>query len=367
MAGMITRCPKCATAFRISEAHLQSAKGMVRCGNCLNVFNAQDNIQADSKKADSTTVHKATTSAAARAMEHSKKAATSSDQLRTRVQPASTAPAPAKPAPAPDPASKAKKTSKDGGKIGASNIFDDSSQDEHVASEDDESWALEPLKDDSDLNIQLKKIVTPEPKPKKTQPKLASPPATKPLPPAPKPIKDMLAAIEFEPLEVAFEDKEIRFKKRLIWSSLCVAAALLLLIQVVWLEFYHLSKVEPYRSYYANICSVLGCRIPDLTDRTAISTSNLMVRTHPTVPNALMVDVILQNNAEFPQSFPGILLSFSDLQSKPVAARRFAPKEYLGGELAGSTHMPVKQPIHVAIEVHDPGVSALSYNVVLID
>src|SRR5690606_24799162 len=41
-AIMVTRCPKCATAFRVSASQLQSAKGLVRCGSCLQVFHAQD-------------------------------------------------------------------------------------------------------------------------------------------------------------------------------------------------------------------------------------------------------------------------------------------------------------------------------------
>jgi len=39
---MITRCPKCGTAFRVTPSQLQSAKGSVRCGSCLNVFKAQE-------------------------------------------------------------------------------------------------------------------------------------------------------------------------------------------------------------------------------------------------------------------------------------------------------------------------------------
>lgn len=40
LTALVTRCPKCATAFRVSATQLQSAQGMVRCGSCLQVFNA---------------------------------------------------------------------------------------------------------------------------------------------------------------------------------------------------------------------------------------------------------------------------------------------------------------------------------------
>lgn len=42
MAKRITRCPKCKTAFRVTDAHLNTAKGAVRCGSCLNIFVARD-------------------------------------------------------------------------------------------------------------------------------------------------------------------------------------------------------------------------------------------------------------------------------------------------------------------------------------
>ena len=36
----ITRCPHCSTSFRVTSAHLNTAKGAVRCGSCLGIFNA---------------------------------------------------------------------------------------------------------------------------------------------------------------------------------------------------------------------------------------------------------------------------------------------------------------------------------------
>lgn len=47
---MITRCPKCGTAFRVTPSQLQSARGSVRCGSCLNVFKAQDYIVASTSE-----------------------------------------------------------------------------------------------------------------------------------------------------------------------------------------------------------------------------------------------------------------------------------------------------------------------------
>lgn len=40
--SLITRCPKCSTAFRVSDEVLSMAKGKVRCGQCFHIFNAND-------------------------------------------------------------------------------------------------------------------------------------------------------------------------------------------------------------------------------------------------------------------------------------------------------------------------------------
>ena len=54
-------------------------------------------------------------------------------------------------------------------------------------------------------------------------------------------------------------------------------------------------------------------------------------------------------------------LEFTDLNGTPIASRHFQPSEYLAGELQGSNMMPRKQPIHVSIEITDPGNKAVNY------
>jgi predicted Zn finger-like uncharacterized protein len=44
---MYTRCPKCATVFRVTAAQLRAAEGEVRCGNCTISFNALTELTDD--------------------------------------------------------------------------------------------------------------------------------------------------------------------------------------------------------------------------------------------------------------------------------------------------------------------------------
>ena len=41
---MLTRCPQCATAFRVSAEQLKVKQGKVRCGQCRHVFNALETL-----------------------------------------------------------------------------------------------------------------------------------------------------------------------------------------------------------------------------------------------------------------------------------------------------------------------------------
>jgi len=109
---MITRCPKCGTAFRVTPSQLQSAKGAVRCGSCLNVFKAQEYLVASTTAAPATpkstgvtanTIKPATIPATIKAGTTSKVAAATTETVKNTPpvrSGISTKPAPIAPLPA---------------------------------------------------------------------------------------------------------------------------------------------------------------------------------------------------------------------------------------------------------------------------
>ena len=465
MADMITRCPNCSVAFRISDAHLKSAKGIVRCGSCLSIFNANEHLQFVQGSAQTTekpapeqpyAKHISSTDTTASETEDPDDELlfdddfdddelifdSADDETYTDYQP-------------------------------ASNLFESSENKSNAFSEDediddtDESWALELLKDDSDLDIKFRKIVTPddrqpsvakdaadhpdpaaaasdnqveatesgatpvkpadrvtpealhgdadktafmvrrEIKPARAvaatstssasvqpqQPKSDRPPArgvalhtTRVRRPASErvievdrlelldhpnedlhAIQKMIAAIEPESVDVGWRHNPVLWRKRLTWAGLALGALLFLVVQVAWLQFDRLNTVEPYRSFYSVACAVTGCTLSPMRDRSQIKTTNLYVRSHPDVQGALLIDVVMQNVAKFEQTFPSLILTFSNLRNEPIAERKFTPDEYLGGELSGSDAMPRLTPVHVELQIVDPGDDAVSYSIAIVD
>jgi len=166
------------------------------------------------------------------------------------------------------------------------------------------------------------------------------------------------------PAPIEFTAKRMRrWYQRKLWPALSLLALVALVSQLAWFKFDYFSRVEPYRTAYTFLCPYLGCQVPTLVDTRQINAFNLVVREHPETAGALAVDVMIMNNAPFDQPYPDLVLMFTDLDETEVASRRFSPREYLGGEAAGSNLMPQKQPVHLTLDLVDPGERAVNYHI----
>ncbi|MFT3931820.1 MAG: DUF3426 domain-containing protein [Spongiibacteraceae bacterium] len=168
-----------------------------------------------------------------------------------------------------------------------------------------------------------------------------------------------LRDIEQEPIRLHQFVHESRWPK-ILWSSAFVGVLALSVWQYIHFNFAELARGS-LRPWLAQACNLLDCVLPPQFDVTQVRTNSLIVRSHPTQRAALAVDAIITNQADFPQPYPVLQLQFSDLNGAPVAGRRFLPSEYLSGELTGARLMPVQQPVHIALEIVDPGSRAVNY------
>jgi hypothetical protein len=146
------------------------------------------------------------------------------------------------------------------------------------------------------------------------------------------------------------------------WGLLNLLAATALIGQHIHYNFDELARQDQYRPWFEQLCPVIGCNLPSKVDINQIKSSNLVVRSHPEFSGALIVDAILYNRAPFAQPFPLLEMRFADINGRLLASRRFKPSEYLAGELAGQAEMPPQTPIHVSLDILDPGAHAVNYS-----
>ncbi|MHA6492385.1 DUF3426 domain-containing protein [Pseudomonas borbori] len=436
--SFVTQCPHCRTSFRVNHAQLGAAHGAVRCGACLHVFNAaqqlleQRNIPAE--------------------------------QGRPTVSPpprpaaSSTAPAPAKPA---VPAQVAvQKTQTPPGKAPSDTFWihddldlDGLDLDEELAKLEkqeqqlsqqflaleqapkyseafnrpaitepeahDERWAEALLQESPapaplsiapvDVPATAPPIVpaaTPAPRP--AAPAIPLPPRSEPAfslekqdeplaEPAVEAVEPALGAtvddadeqqddevpgkagtkaarsepglrddhlfdLDEEPLQLDWQQAKKPWGRWIAWGLLNLIAAGALAGQYINYHFEELARQDRYRPWFEQLCPTVGCTLPSKVDIAQVKSSNLVVRSHPEFSGALVVDAILYNRAQFAQPFPLLEIRFADINGKLLASRRFKPSEYLAGELAGQDEMPPQTPIHVSLDILDPGERAVNYS-----
>ena len=174
--------------------------------------------------------------------------------------------------------------------------------------------------------------------------------------------EESLRELSDEPLQLDWQKPKGRWGRRLLWTLLILLAAGGLGAQYVAYHFDELAREDAYRPWFAEFCPQIGCSLPSKVDVEQIRSSNLVVRSHPDFSGALVVDAIIYNRASFSQPFPLLELRFADINGQLLASRSFKPSEYLGGELAGQTEMPPQTPIHISLDILDPGPKAVNYS-----
>jgi len=137
-------------------------------------------------------------------------------------------------------------------------------------------------------------------------------------------------------------------------------------LQFAWFNHGVYAQQAEYRPWYLIVCSWIGCELPEYSNKADLSTSNLIVRSHPDVEGALIIDAIVRNSARYRQRFPFLQLQFQDIDGNPVAQRRFNPENYLAGELRGLRFIPGNTEVRFSLEIVDPGKNALGYNLEMI-
>ncbi|WP_434695982.1 zinc-ribbon domain-containing protein [Pseudomonas sp. Z1-14] len=399
--SFVTQCPHCHTSFRVSHAQLSVARGVVRCGSCLQVFNAARQL-LEQRTAKTVAPPLAPLAAPAvdtpppRAISQKQWSAAELDlddldkELARLERLEKRAPdsfgrrrednlsAQREQLPQEQEAwsdslySEAPDERAEGALQMPVEPFEPHEPARPPRTEPSLSLALEPLEPDDEPVAPLS--LTPDDEPHEHLERLS---ATDDLDDEPEPAAtprkkrerhepgiraEALQDLDDDPLQLDWRKRRSPWGRRLLWSLLILLGAAALAGQYIAYHFEELARQDQYRPWFLQICPVIGCDVPSKVDIAKIKSSNLVVRSHPEFSGALVVDAIIYNRAPFSQPFPLLELRFADLNGHLIASRRFKPGEYLGGDLEGRGEMPPQTPIHIALDILDPGPKAVNYS-----
>ena len=170
-----------------------------------------------------------------------------------------------------------------------------------------------------------------------------------------------LGIIAAEPRPMAAAEKAPSRIKTALWAVINVVLILTLAGQYAYYNRDELAQYPELQPWLAQLCTVMACDTPLRREVSRIALTKRVVESHPSRPNALLIDATLVNQADFPQPYPLLEIRFSDLNNQLVAGRRFRPSEYLPPGTPLEKGMPPHQPVHIVLEIVDPGKDAVSF------
>ena len=402
--SFVTQCPHCQTRFRVNHAQLSVARGVVRCGSCLQVFNAARQLleqRAQAPAPEQPTTIEPVREAAPEPQRAISQKQWSAEELdldnldldqelakleRREIQHTLPVGAERRQPGADrrqkeDALSASRETVKAEEEKWAASLFSEPPEERASAAEDEPEPTKAPAtrqRTEPSMSLHLD-----------DEPALRSTPEDEHIDPPFTPLTaaadeaepeeraqsrrkrprseagihdDLLQDLEDDPLHLYAQKRPQGLGRRLIWMLLVLIAAAGLAAQYIAYQFDDLARQDAYRPWFQQLCPTLGCTVPSRVDIAHIKSSNLVVRSHPEFAGALVVDAIIYNRATFSQPFPLLELRFADLNGNLIASRRFKPAEYLSGELAGVSEMPSQTPIHISLDILDPGNKAVNYS-----
>ncbi|MFT7687167.1 MAG: putative Zn finger-like uncharacterized protein [Candidatus Azotimanducaceae bacterium] len=406
---MITQCPSCATSFKVTEAQLRAADGAVRCGACLQIFQAADyvlnNTVVDNTDLNNTIFNKTAVvlDAVPVVAQEDTVPASQNEIARESVDDSATKTAyyESDEGLIVDSDNDSEETLAESAKdelvdeyqevpenesaeyasydvVGESDEGRGDSFEDGVASETEEGTAADT---DHKIPDESKEQIAESELPQKSEEPLLSDAEGSLISDAEGSSGEIVDdqkgyidrdSLQGRPGEIHLDDEldivgeyvppVISRTRRLILPV--VVLLFLLIIQFAWFNKEILSQHAQLRSYYEYTCNVIDCNLPHYSNSKLLSVSGLVVRTHPVTERALKVDAILRNDGLFKQRFPRLQLRFTNINDQTIASRNFNPDEYLKGELTGLKFIPANTEVRLALEIVDP--DAIGYSLMII-
>lgn len=390
---MLSRCPACATVFRVDTVQLRAREGRVRCGRCHTVFDAVDAmVDVPLPKSGDTPAPAAADLAPPPAATDIENAAPVANEPEHSHATLTFAAEPDIELLADDPAAvTTERLDLDVGSADAppSPLPGDSMEalverttdywqtraDDTAPAETAEATTENEAPVDDHPGVTAAGEAAPEPDPDVTQPldiveleaapapddDIVAAPATSardPLldpPPALEPVRD--PAVQRIRRELYGEDQAPRrgALKTTLWSAGILLLSLLAAAQLAYLFRTELVIAQPaLKPLFEQVCARLGCTLPAPRRADLISIESSELNPDSERAPLLRLNALLRNGATHPQDWPHLELSLTDTSDRPIVRRVLAPADYLPADRQGSEFAAAsEQAVSVLVDPTD--------------
>lgn len=188
----------------------------------------------------------------------------------------------------------------------------------------------------------------PEPEPEAPAAAIAEPPT---VIESPTPVAPSFARRSVEP---ALSPRTVR------WQWIVLALLLLALpLQLLLADRARLAADADWRPLLLSLCGAVRCELPPWREPQALTMIERDVQPVAGAPGVLQVRATFRNDARWAQAWPRLQLSLADADGRPLGARGFEPREYLGR--APTALLGSGQSAQVAFRIRETATPAASF------
>jgi predicted Zn finger-like uncharacterized protein len=306
-----TLCPHCNTRFKIAQAQLEAHHGMVRCGHCLQAFDARPGFIPDEPvpQLELPILEEAASQPELPAAEEAPAQAPAEEMVRDEVDALLSAAGFPEPVPQEEPASQQPDTTVD---------ISNGPTAEEIA----EAAAAPTEATDHETLDFLEAVTTAQSEARQDELKVHhEEEALQPMT-----LAEQVAIVPDETEEISVAPR------RLVWPWVAGSALLtfVLLVQAAYFFRVELAARMPgLKPALVAWCKPLGCEIPLPHNNELMGIESSDLEADPAHENLITLHALLRNRASYAQAFPDLELTLNDIDDKALARRVFRPADYL--------------------------------------
>lgn len=353
-----TRCPHCDTRFRITEAQLAAHHGRVRCGHCLQAFEAYPDFIPDQPAPQlelpiDTFVEHTEEIITQQSTVPSVHAAPELHEYSISIE---------IPAETPD---ESEHTAPPSSSLDEADFLSLSEPDDTL---DFRQATLTKTEDHTKTEESTALEVT-EKTEAAAEPEVAAETAHTAFSEAIH-AEEQYDAAHAQPAEQAtqgiFSEAVPKKRRSWLWASTSLIAALLLTGQSAYFFRTDLAAHWPaVKPGLTELCQLFGCSVP-LPQRTALmSIESSSLDADPAHENQVTLTALLRNRASYAMAFPTLALTLNDSDDKPLARRLLLPAEYLPAEENEKTGFTSNHEVNLKLPLYTGELRPVGYRLEL--
>lgn len=162
--------------------------------------------------------------------------------------------------------------------------------------------------------------------------------------------------------------KPLLRRKPFSWPLFGVSLFLLLvlLVQVVYFKRTEIAAYYPQaKPWLTQACQYAKCAIalPKNIDLLTIDDSDM--QEHLTYAQVLVFSSTLINHADFPQAYPNIELTLTNVDDEPVLRRTLKPADYIQQSARADNGIAAKEEVRIKLQLNTSDIAVAGYRVAL--